>query len=651
MKKTKLSKLLAILLTVAMTLSIMVLSPLGVSASTSTPKLWVNGVDIIADDDNTIECGGGTAVYDIPTTTLTLTNALITTGSSATNTKHVGIHAMEISTLNIMLNGTNTIQYIASENGTDIRTGIHSINTAFVISGNNRNTDNLILSLGAPEAQPGEIQTYPKAISTLQSLSVTNCNIETNNATPALRGGSSISVGESSFTNTNIKVDGFEGAINSSSTALTINNTTISATNADWGLKSGDNNLSIKNSTINITSTGVNQNAITCGNLLTIDNSTVNASSYYPVLYGETGISIENSTVKATSTNDAGIFTPADLSISGNSTVDASGLFAGIQSNGNMTISGGTVKANSTNDIGMWTRGTLNITGGTVTANGGTDKAAIGARAVKIADETTSSNIILGTGLRETSGGKIAVSDWFLHSGSGETRNWTSFISKDETNPLATDLSNALNQVTIHAPTPPTPAPSYNFYTIETVADANGTISPTTSSVIEGSTKTYTITPNEGYVVADVLVDGVSVGKVATYTFTNIMARHKISASFVKADDEKPEVALPPATKKSGSFAFAKTLKDKKANVGDSLIARVTAGRQTFNKEEVGIVNSNMKIKVKSTNCTVKIDKTSKTSGTSVVMKFTKAGTARVTATIQYDGKTYTKVLTVRVGK
>ena len=44
--------------------------------------------------------------------------------------------------------------------------------------------------------------------------------------------------------------------------------------------------------------------------------------------------------------------------------------------------------------------------------------------------------------------------------------------------------------------------------------------------------KTYTITPDAGYAVADVLVDGKSVGAVSTYTFSNISKYHKIHAIF-----------------------------------------------------------------------------------------------------------------------
>ncbi|MES2921276.1 MAG: hypothetical protein V4819_07010 [Verrucomicrobiota bacterium] len=70
-------------------------------------------------------------------------------------------------------------------------------------------------------------------------------------------------------------------------------------------------------------------------------------------------------------------------------------------------------------------------------------------------------------------------------------------------------------------------------HTITASAGANGTISPSgATSAFEGTNKPFTITPDTGYHVENVLVDGISVGAVSNYTFTNVTASHTISASF-----------------------------------------------------------------------------------------------------------------------
>ena len=74
-----------------------------------------------------------------------------------------------------------------------------------------------------------------------------------------------------------------------------------------------------------------------------------------------------------------------------------------------------------------------------------------------------------------------------------------------------------------------------NNYTITATAGAGGTISPGgTNTYSEGANQTYTITPNTCYAIADVQVDGISVGAVSSYTFSNIQANHTIRATFTQ---------------------------------------------------------------------------------------------------------------------
>lgn len=70
-------------------------------------------------------------------------------------------------------------------------------------------------------------------------------------------------------------------------------------------------------------------------------------------------------------------------------------------------------------------------------------------------------------------------------------------------------------------------------YNISASCGTGGTISPSgTTSVAYGSSKTYTIQPMDGYEIADVTVDGKSVGAVTSYTFSNITQAHTIKATF-----------------------------------------------------------------------------------------------------------------------
>lgn len=78
-------------------------------------------------------------------------------------------------------------------------------------------------------------------------------------------------------------------------------------------------------------------------------------------------------------------------------------------------------------------------------------------------------------------------------------------------------------------------SPSFNVITITASAGDHGTISPIGPvDVVSGSDQTFTITADPDYKVEDVLVDGVSVGEVTSYTFTNVTEPHTIVASFYK---------------------------------------------------------------------------------------------------------------------
>ena len=76
-----------------------------------------------------------------------------------------------------------------------------------------------------------------------------------------------------------------------------------------------------------------------------------------------------------------------------------------------------------------------------------------------------------------------------------------------------------------------------SYYTIKATAGAGGSISPSGNvSVREGRDQTFTITPDKGYAVANVKIDGKSIGAVKSYTFENVRRTHTIEVIFMKAN-------------------------------------------------------------------------------------------------------------------
>jgi len=72
-------------------------------------------------------------------------------------------------------------------------------------------------------------------------------------------------------------------------------------------------------------------------------------------------------------------------------------------------------------------------------------------------------------------------------------------------------------------------------YTITANAGANGSISPAGITAVPGGTDiTYSITPNAGYKVATLTVDGSTQNPKTTYIFGNVSSNHTIDATFVQ---------------------------------------------------------------------------------------------------------------------
>jgi YD repeat-containing protein len=69
---------------------------------------------------------------------------------------------------------------------------------------------------------------------------------------------------------------------------------------------------------------------------------------------------------------------------------------------------------------------------------------------------------------------------------------------------------------------------------ITATAGSNGSISPAGAVLVRsGTNQTFTITPNTGYEILNVTVDGALVYPSTSYTFSNVTTNHTINAGFI----------------------------------------------------------------------------------------------------------------------
>ena len=106
---------------------------------------------------------------------------------------------------------------------------------------------------------------------------------------------------------------------------------------------------------------------------------------------------------------------------------------------------------------------------------------------------------------------------------------------------------------------------SYTYHTIQASVNANGSISPSGKvSVREGRDQTFTITPDQGYDVADVKIDGKSIGAVRSYTFENVKGSHTIEVEI----DREEVIKQAKAEELTASIVLtARSVKTAKKNV------------------------------------------------------------------------------------
>ena len=125
-------------------------------------------------------------------------------------------------------------------------------------------------------------------------------------------------------------------------------------------------------------------------------------------------------------------------------------------------------------------------------------------------------------------------------------------------------------------------------HAITASAGSGGIVSPQgTAYVASGSSFTYAITPNSGYHIASVLVDGVEQGPIDSYTFTNVQAPHTIAAGFA-ADAPTPTPTPTPTVQDddSGPTYIRRTLTSSSGTTLSGTDIHRSAGLTVRNLDE-----------------------------------------------------------------
>ena len=88
---------------------------------------------------------------------------------------------------------------------------------------------------------------------------------------------------------------------------------------------------------------------------------------------------------------------------------------------------------------------------------------------------------------------------------------------------------------------------SISTYSVTATAGTGGRITPSGHlEISQGTSQIFKITPDDGYAIQHILVDGVSLGALKEYTLENVSAPHNIEALFTPVEDEQGATVLVP---------------------------------------------------------------------------------------------------------
>jgi hypothetical protein len=149
--------------------------------------------------------------------------------------------------------------------------------------------------------------------------------------------------------------------------------------------------------------------------------------------------------------------------------------------------------------------------------------------------------------------------------------------------------------------------------------------------VNDGANQAFTITPNAGYTIANVLVDGGSVGAVAGHTFTNVTTSHTISATFASTGDTPPAiftVANQNITASTSTAVLAFTVGDNQTAPDDLTVAAGSSNTTL-------VPNAGIVLGGSGANRTVRVTPAAKQTGTATITLTVSDGSLSATSTFE----------------
>ena len=334
----------------------LVVAPAPAQAAASAEQIIVNGVDIVSDSDNRVECGDGYASYNPDTGVLTLHDAEVTQKTGVSTTER-SIEAGVDMDLDIVLEGHSTLNATLDVSSADNQAGGN-----ITISGDGS------LTITSEELGPTAIHAAKDIVIDGATVTVDAYNsgaIYAQGGSLTIKGGAQVDVYAAGASNHS--VHGKTGVVISGEGTYLEAELALSRAQEGFGSILSDDDLTVSDGA-EVVATGyvVTQGDITVkseGSLTATD-----AVGYYGV-YCVGALTVDDASLTSQGPN-VGAAVMAGFSVTGGDVEVSGGVNPGLDCRGDVSISGGEVSFSSDDHYALYAAGTASLTGGTITMDG-----------------------------------------------------------------------------------------------------------------------------------------------------------------------------------------------------------------------------------------------------------------------------------------
>ena len=350
--KKKLAALLACMFATAL-----VVAPAPAQAAALADEIIVNGVDIVSDPDNYVQCGAGYARYDPSTGVLTLHDAEVTQKTGVSTTER-SIEAGVDMDLDIVLEGHSTLNAALDVSSADGQAGGN-----ITISGNGS------LTITSEELGPTAIHAAKNIVIDGATVTIDAYNsggMFASGGTLTIKGGAQVDVYAAGAYNH--AVLGTTGVIVSGEGTYFEAELALSRAQEGFGSILSDAGLSVSDGA-EVVATGY---VVTQGDVLVQSGGSLTATDtagYYGI-YCLGTLTVDDASLTSQSPA-TGAVVLAGFSATGDGGVEVTGgVYPGLDCRGDVSVSGGEATFSSDDHYALYAAGTASLTGGTITMDG-----------------------------------------------------------------------------------------------------------------------------------------------------------------------------------------------------------------------------------------------------------------------------------------